>query len=286
MKNVYIPLLFAAALTLAGCSNSAADGKDSAAPPSPVITSDNGKLSSYTAAELLEMAENSPMHSEFLGSRGGDDLSEEAAVAYNNLIRYASNYLRDKSFCVYDIYATEKDGELSGYMLKIVPEGYENTGDHENAVVSLFCDTTGSHIKGNLAGFAYSRKWTETLADEVNDKYPSYHFSTFTLQADTDFLPIENGEQTYNLMNIGNEPMAGDWTVNLILPEGTVKTEFDKAYAELEPIFRKFSATQVTVLAADSKSSYEKFVSEEGFTGNCYYFIEDGFDWREIYTVK
>ena len=124
MKNIYIPLLFAAALTLAGCSNSAADGKDSAAPPSPVITSDNGKLSSYTAAELLEMAENSPMHSEFLGSRGGDDLSEEAAVAYNNLIRYASNYLRDKSFCVYDIYATEKDGELSGYVLKIVPEGY------------------------------------------------------------------------------------------------------------------------------------------------------------------
>ena len=286
MKNIYIPLLFAAALTLAGCSNSAADGKDSAAPPSPVITSDNGKLSSYTAAELLEMAENSPMHSEFLGSRGGDDLSEEAAVAYNNLIRYASNYLRDKSFCVYDIYATEKDGELSGYVLKIVPEGYEDTGDHENAVVSLFCDTTGSHIKGNLAGFAYSRKWTETLADEVNDKYPSYHFSTFTLQADKDFLPIENGEQTYNLMNIGNEPMTGDWTVNLILPEGTGKTEFDKAYAELEPVFRKFSATEVTVLAADSKGSYEKFVSEEGFTGNCYYFIEDGFDWREIYTVK
>ena len=286
MKKICIAFLLASALSLASCSLSEESSGKSSSSNKSIISASSEKKNSYTAEELLDMAEKSPMHSDSLEKRAGEDISAEAVIAYNNFIKYATIYLGDQNFYIYDLYSTEDKGAITGYMLKIVPEDYVDSSDDENAVVTLFSDVTGSHIKGTLAGFFFSRKWTETLRDEINDKYPVYHFSTFTLQADRDILPIERGDETYSLNNIGNEPLTGDWTINLILPAGTEKTEFEKACADILPILKKFSATEVTVLSASINESFEKFVNEEGFTGNCYYYIEEGFDWREIYNVK
>ncbi|MBP5363451.1 MAG: hypothetical protein J6Y71_10625 [Ruminococcus sp.] len=276
MNNVYVPLLFAAALTLSGCSRSAAviSGNDAIVP----VTEPSSSTSINTADSIRKMAEESKMHAADIADRKADDLSEEAVSTYFNLMKYASNFLGSKSYSLYDFRKTD-----SGYYVKIVLDDYIASGDDENAPIMISSDFGGYRLKSGLAGFVYSREWTQSLIDEVYESYPTYHLNTYSLESDNEYLSIDRGEETYNLGNIGRELMAGTWSVNMILPVGTEKPEFERAYAEIEPILKKYSVNQLTVVVPDSKESYDRMLSDEKITGNCYFDNDTGIDWRDIY---
>jgi len=281
MKKMYSALLLAAALTLSGCSSHSAaviSGSDASASKTGTASELPKKDGHYTADELKAMAENSPMHADDIADRTAADLSADSVIVYNNLINYATDHLGGDDFHLFD-FRTTKDG----YYIKIVLDEYVDSGDYEHAPITITSDYGGSRIKSELAGFNYSRKWTESLSAEINFQYPDYHINDCALESDNSLLSIDRGEETYNIYNMGIEPMTGTWSVNIILPAGTEKSDFEKAYDNIGPILRKYSVNQLTAVSPESEESREKLISGETITGNSYSSGDEGVSWCEVY---
>ena len=116
MKKICIAFLLASALSLASCSLSEESSGKSSSSNKSIISASSEKKNSYTAEELLDMAEKSPMHSDSLEKRAGEDISAEAVIAYNNFIKYATIYLGDQNFYIYDVYAEDSSRGLCGFI--------------------------------------------------------------------------------------------------------------------------------------------------------------------------
>ena len=287
MKIKYLSLLLAAAISLSGCSSSKTNvisGNDAPATvekPSLSAQEEESPYGRYTINKLTEMAKEG-MHSSHVEQLSPEDMTDDAVIAYNNLINYAESTLSDTGFHIYD-FCHYDYGKDSGYLIKIVLDEYKDSYDRRNAPVIISCREDGTRLKSQLSGFIYARKWTEALSDEIADKYPNYHLNTFYLAADDAVLFVDRSAETYNLYGIGIEPMEGSWSVNLILPPDTSKAEFKKAYDELKLLLKSYSVKELTVVCPEDKEKYNYLLDRETITNNCYYLYDAGNGWIDTF---
>lgn len=272
MKTKIIAAVLAASMLLTGCSLTTSS--DSSGTSS---VSSSYSAASYTLDDLKAKLNEDGMQSQFLKDRTDRDFTDEAVKAYNEMLGYAENVLGNNDYKLFDMYFVESTND---YVAKIVLNEYKNSKDTENAPIMLSCNKNGENLRSMLEGFLYSREWTKKLSQEVNDSVPDHcHLNTYYLSGDN--IAISPGNKTYDLSGVGNSKPDGDWKINLILDPGTSKADFENIYPKLKPVLDKYGANELNVLVPKDKDAYNKFLTDENITNNCYYFTEDGIDWFE-----
>jgi hypothetical protein len=275
MKKKIIAAALAIAMSLTGCSLSTSS--DNSGSSSKSSSSASFDAASYSLDELKAMIDEDGMRSEFMDKRTEKDYSDEAVGAYNSMLGYAESILGKDSYKLFDMYYVD---ETDDYVVKIVLNEFRNSKDTENAPIMLNCDKEGKNIRSMLEGFLYAREWTKQLEQEINETVPDYcHLNSYYLVSD--HIAITSGSNTYDISDIGKTKPSGDWKINLILKAGTSKDSFEKNYEALKPVLDKYGVNEVNVLVPKDNDAYQKLLTNETITNNCYYFTEDGIDWFE-----
>ena len=272
MKKKIIAAVLAASMLLTGCSLSTSS--DSSGTSS---VSSSYSATSYTLDELKAKINEEGLRSQFYDERKEDSFTDEAVKAYNAMLGYAEKVLGNDDYKLFDMYYVDSTND---YVVKIVTNEYRNSKDTENAPRMLSCDKNGENIRSMIEGFLYSREWTKQLSREVNEALPEQcHLNTYYLSGDN--IAITAGDRTYDLSGIGVSKPSGDWKINLIFKPGTSKADFEKNYTVLKPVLDKYGVNELNVLVPKDNDAYEKFLTNETITNNCYYFTEEGVDWFE-----
>ena len=265
MKRKFIAAALAGSMLLSGCSLSHSSGSSESSSAAKTQTA------SYSLSELKDMLNEPGMVSEFINERGEADYSGEAVKAYNAMLTYAEKELGGRSYKLYDLYYVDSTED---YVAKIVLDEYKDSGDTENVPIMISCDKKGEKISSGIPGFLYARDWTNSVSSELSAICPDYHMNTFYLLSDHLITPAGDKKDL-------QKDYSGEWSINLVLPVGTKKSDFEKNYPAIKTVLDKYSVTELNLIVPDSKEAYDKLLSKETISGNCYYFNSDGVDWLE-----